>query len=320
MVHAGAVPPPGRRRVDQRRVHRVRQAPRLRDRPRGTWALCSSCLRRVGMLRLVSAALVSGVPAVPGRALRRDHDSWRHAASLASAGRGRARRPIGGRGGQLICAGALCALAISAKLTAVWAPVALVLWLFVRERKRLPAFALSFAMSLPSSCWVPSSSRARGRMSETLLAVGGPGQCRGVLSRSQGFRAPVRLRRQHHRAVLAATSRSCLIGYARALSTRRLTLYQLCLLVAVPLLALVLADPGSDFNHLVDLVALTLLVVGEEWRNSGTAGRRGAPNRHGRRGSCSAAQTPTASRSRPTPPMPPSPSSDARRRPTQPTR
>ena len=50
-----------------------------------------------------------------------------------------------------------------------------------------------------------------------------------------------------------------------AVDERRLTIWQLSFLIELPLLALVLADPGSDFNHLVDLVVLTVLVVGELW-------------------------------------------------------
>ena len=221
-------------------------------------------LRRVGCSRLVSAALVSGLLLSQAGLFAATTIRGDMLPLLLQLGAvGLVARSVSRR--SLLCAGALCALAISAKLTAVWAPVALVLWLFVRERRRLPAFALSFAMSLVLLLGAFELA-SRGRMSETLLAVGGSGNAEAS--------SPLAGLPRLFDFVVNTTGPFwlllpfVLIGYARALSTRRLTLYQLCLLVAVPLLALVLADPGSDFNHLVDLVALTLLVVGEEWRQS----------------------------------------------------
>ena len=46
---------------------------------------------------------------------------------------------------------------------------------------------------------------------------------------------------------------------------RRLTLYQLSLAVCFVVLVVVLADRGTDWNHLLDLEVATVLVVGELW-------------------------------------------------------
>jgi hypothetical protein len=229
-------------------------------------------LRRVGCSRLVAAALVSGLLVSQAGLFALTTIRGDLLPLVLQLGAvGLVTRSVSRR--SLLFAGALCALAISAKLTAVWAPVALVLWLFVRERRRLPAFAGSFAVSLLLLLGTFELA-SRGRMSETLLAVGGSGNAEAS--------SPLAGLPRLFDFVVSSTGPFwlllpfVLIGYARALSTRRLTLYQLCLLVALPLLALVLADPGSDFNHLVDLVALTVLVVGEEWRHSELRGPDGA--------------------------------------------
>jgi hypothetical protein len=229
-------------------------------------------LRRVGCSRLVSAALVSGllvsqaglfaVTAIRGDMLP---------LLLQLGAVGLVAHSVSRR--SLVYAGVLCALAITAKITAVWAPAALVLWLVVRERRRLPAFAVSFAVSLVALLGAFELA-SRGRMSETLIAVGGSGNAEAS--------SPLAGLPRLFDFVVNTTGPFwlllpfVLIGFARALTTRELTLYQLCLLVALPLLALVLADPGSDFNHLVDLVALAVLVVGEEWRRSEQRGVDGA--------------------------------------------
>jgi hypothetical protein len=60
---------------------------------------------------------------------------------------------------------------------------------------------------------------------------------------------------------------------ALALSDRRMTLYQLAFVVELPLLVFVMADPGSDFNHLIDITVLTVIVVGELWVRTAGRGR-----------------------------------------------
>jgi len=162
----------------------------------------------------------------------------------------------------LVIAGLLCALAVSAKLAAVWAPVTIVLWLAFRQRSRLVPYLASFFGSLVVvlglfEVW------SGGRMSETLLAVGGSGNSEA----SSPFAGLPRL----FDFVVRTTGPVwlllpfILLALLLALDERRFSIWQLALLVEVPLLALVLADPGADFNHLVDFVVLAVLVVGESW-------------------------------------------------------
>ncbi len=225
-------------------------------------------LRRVGCSRLMAAALVSTVLLTPAglfaaTAIR--GDSLPLLLQLAAVGlvaNSTSRRAI-------LVAGALCALAIMAKLAAVWAPVAIVIWLFVRERRRLVDFVGVFAGSLVALLAVFELA-SDGRMSDTLLAVGGAGNSGSspVASVSRIFDLLVR-----DAGPIWLLLPFALMAIALAAGERRLSLYQLALLAQLPLLVIVFSDPGSDFNHLVDLTVVTVLVVGELWVRSGEHGR-----------------------------------------------
>ena len=153
-------------------------------------------LRRVGCSRLVAGALLAAllvsqaglfaVTTIRGDTLP---------LLLQLAAVGLVARSVTRR--SLVLAGLLCALAISAKLTAVWAPVALVLWLVFRDRRRLPTFLLSFAISLTAILGAFELA-SRGRMSETLLAVGGSGHAEFVVAARRPT-ASLRLRRRNRR-------------------------------------------------------------------------------------------------------------------------
>jgi hypothetical protein len=159
-------------------------------------------------------------------------------------------------------AGLLCALAVTAKLAAVWAPLTIVLWLLFRERRRLVPYIASFVGSLVVllgllELW------SGGRMSDTLLAVGGSGN-------SEASSPLAGIPRLFDFLVRTAGPVWLLLPFVLlalllAAGERRLDIWQLAFLIELPLLALVLADPGSDFNHLVDLVVLAVLVVGGVW-------------------------------------------------------
>ncbi len=217
-------------------------------------------LRRLGCSRLISAALLSAVllsqaGLFAATAIRGDMLPL----VLQLAAVALVTRSISNR--TLAIAALLCALAISAKLAAVWAPVAIVLWLAFRGRRPLAVFLGSFAGALVVVLGVFELA-SRGRMSETLIAVGGSGN-----SEASPFAGVPRLF-----DFLVRTTGPVwlllpflLVALVLAVSERRLSLYQLSLLVTLPLFAVVLADPGSDFNHLVDLVVLAVLCVGELW-------------------------------------------------------
>ncbi len=225
-------------------------------------------LRRLGCSRLMAAALVSAILLTPAglfaaTAIR--GDSLPLLFQLAAVGlvaNSTSRRAI-------LAAGALCALAVTAKLAAVWAPVAILIWLFFRERRRLVDFVGMFAGALVALLAVFELA-SRGRMSETLLAVGGSGNSGSspVAAISRIFDLLV-----SRAGPIWLLLPFALMAIAFAAAERRLSLYQLALLVQLPLLVIVFSDPGSDFNHLVDFAVVTVIVVGELWVRSGERGQ-----------------------------------------------
>ena len=163
----------------------------------------------------------------------------------------------------LLAAAALCALALAAKLSALWAPMAIGLWLLARERSRLPTFIIGFlAFSIAVLGFFEALTH--GRLTENVVELGFAGS-RGVdsFAREQtrlrlivgdGL-GPVRL------LVLLA-----LLGAGLAVWRRRATLYQISLLVSLVVLAVVLTDRGAWSNHLLDLQVLSIVVLGAAWR------------------------------------------------------
>jgi hypothetical protein len=222
-------------------------------------------LRRVGCSRLISAALASSVLLAPtglfaATAIR--GDMLPLVLQLAAIGllSWSVSRRI------LIAAAILCALAIAAKLSAVWAPLAIVVWLVLGDRRQLRIFLPAFAGALVVTFAVFEAASA-GRMTQTLFAVTGSGNSGASPLAGVPRLFDFIVRDSGPTWMLLPFA---LLAIAVTVTERRLSLYQLSFLISLPLLALVLADPGSDFNHLIDLVVLTALVVGELWARAGS--------------------------------------------------
>jgi hypothetical protein len=228
-------------------------------------ALIYVLLRRVGCSRLISAALASSVLLAPAglfaaTAIR--GDTLPLVLQLAAVGLlswSVSRRT-------LMVAAALCGLALAAKLSAVWAPFAIIVWLALGDRRRLRIFLPAFAGALLVTFGVFEAASS-GRMTQTLFAVSGSGN-----SGASPLAGVPRL----FDFIVRDTGPTwlllpfALLAIAISVTERRLSLYQLSFLISLPLLAIVLADPGSDFNHLIDLVVLTVVVVGELWARAGS--------------------------------------------------
>jgi hypothetical protein len=172
----------------------------------------------------------------------------------------------------LLAAGTLCALALAAKLSAMWAPIAIGLWLFVRERSRVAPFAATFigvAVGLLGAVEVITHGRLTDNVVELALA-GSRGfdsfereQLRIRLIFGDGL-GPVRVL-----VVLA------LLVVATSVWRRRTTLYEVSLAVSLPVLAVVLTDHGAWSNHLLDLQVLSVVVLGTTWATLGSLARTG---------------------------------------------
>lgn len=162
----------------------------------------------------------------------------------------------------LIAAGLLCSLALAAKVSAVWAPLAIGIWLLARERSRFATFAAAYVGSAAALLGL-FEAITRGRLSENVLGLG--------LSGSRGFES-LAWEQSRLRLIFGEG-----LGFARLLVVlalvvvavaawrRRLTLYQLALVVSLPILAVVLADRGTSYNQLLDLQVLSVVVLGGAW-------------------------------------------------------
>jgi hypothetical protein len=158
----------------------------------------------------------------------------------------------------VVCAaGALCAIALVSKLSAVWALVAIGIWLWRRDRRALATFATVFVGMLALLVAVFELA-SDGRMTENVLGLGAAGAGYDV----DRLRLMVRL----GYGALAVLPVLALLGWVLALRRRQVTIYHLALAVAAIVTAVVLADPGAFVNHLIDVQVLSLLVVGDLWR------------------------------------------------------
>lgn len=158
----------------------------------------------------------------------------------------------------MIVAALLAALALAAKLSAVWAPIAVVLWLFRRNRRSVSWFVGGYVV------WAVGllglfSALSGGRMLSNVLGLAGAGLAEGGL-----LRAPYRLvllAIDHATPIWFLMPAAAVAGWY-AFRGRRDEEWLLALLAASAILVVVLADVGADWNHLIDIAVLVLIVVG----------------------------------------------------------
>jgi hypothetical protein len=155
-------------------------------------------------------------------------------------------------------AGLLCALALFTKLTALWAPIALVAWLAVRAQPRLAVFLASF-LGVGAVLFAIFEFASDGRMTKNVIGLAAAGaQLSGrdtltkiaAIGQSDAFAA----------WVLAPFA---IAAVGAGIARRRLSVYQLALAAAALIVLIVLRDVGTDLNHLLDVEVLTALVVAE---------------------------------------------------------
>jgi hypothetical protein len=165
------------------------------------------------------------------------------------------RRPVA-----TVTAAGLAALAFVAKLTAVWAPIAIVVWLLVNDRKRSLQFAaayVGFAGGLLGIFAVASS----GRIFQNVFGLSGA----GLAGIGPLVRSPYRF---FHEAIPQALGGWILVPLVVmsvwwGVRNRRLSIWALSLAFYAAVLMVMFADRGVGWNQLIDLVVLAILVVGE---------------------------------------------------------
>lgn len=165
----------------------------------------------------------------------------------------------------------LCALAVASKLSAVWAPIAIVVWLLRRDR-RAAATYLGALGGGPLLAFGAFEALSRGRLSDNLIGLtlttpgrigelaDQVGRLRLIASEGLGLLALVLVlgRRDDRRDPRAAT-----------------TLAELAFGAACLVTGIVLLDPGTFVNHLVDVQVLALPLVGLVWREADETSARG---------------------------------------------
>lgn len=158
-------------------------------------------------------------------------------------------------------AAVLCALAFFTKFTAIWAPIAIAVWLAFRHRKRLALFLGSLLGSGLALAFL-FEALSQGRLSDSLVEVMAPGGSASEGSFLAGVSTFFELMIDRAGAIWLLVP-FAVLAVLQAIARRSFTLTQLAFVCALPIVVVVLGNPGSDFNHLIDVAALTVLVVGE---------------------------------------------------------
>ena len=159
----------------------------------------------------------------------------------------------------VVGAGLLAALAFTAKLTALWGLAAVVVWLVIHDRRRLPAFA---AAALATAVLVLGIAElvSQGRLHDNLLALSG--------ADTIGLREVVGEAPEKAWNLLRASAPGTLLllpiaaaVVAIGLVRRQPAIADVALIAAAAMTLVVMSDVGAGFNHLLDLAVLVPLVV-----------------------------------------------------------
>jgi hypothetical protein len=159
----------------------------------------------------------------------------------------------------VVTSSALCVLAFLSKLSALWAPAAIVLWLGLRAPRRLWLFLGSFigllGVTIALLQWITD-----GRMLENLMALA----LSGASGPAAVVRAPLRALAliADSGPVAVVLVPIAIIGTLRAAKNGGITIAHVALPLAFLLLVAITADEGTLTNHVLDVVVLTTLVVG----------------------------------------------------------
>jgi hypothetical protein len=203
---------------------------------------------------LLAAVLTTGTALVAGLGLRADSLPLL-LQLLAVAVVSGSRRPAAS-----VAGAALAALAFSAKLSAVWAPLAICVWLAAVDRRRLAWFLAAYG-ALVAGLLAVLGAVSDGRVFENVFGLSTAGVT-GAGSLLRGPNALLRLLVEEATAAWALLPAAAVAAWLAA-RQRQVSIYVLSLACCLLVLVVVLADAGTGWNQLIDLVVLTVLVVGE---------------------------------------------------------
>ena len=157
-------------------------------------------------------------------------------------------------------AGLLCTFALLAKISALWAPAAIVVWLALRDRRRLAPFLAAF---------VPATVVALGLLE---LVSGGRfsdnvfGLATSALEDPTGTAGAVTTKPltliESDAAAISIVLPFAIADLVLAARARSFGVYHFGFLAALLVTLAVMVDVGAVSNHLLDLEILTVLLVG----------------------------------------------------------
>ncbi|MDP9022192.1 MAG: hypothetical protein M3N57_05710 [Actinomycetota bacterium] len=168
-----------------------------------------------------------------------------------------------------VAAAVLGVLAVAAKLSAVWAPLALIAWFLLRREIRRLIVFLTVSVALIAALVGVLVVVTDGRFSDNVFGLA----TAGITGPADVLRAPyilVRLLTEHATALWALFPAVLVAGWL-ALRERDPDPYLLAFGSALVVVIVVLTDRGTGPNQLVDLVTLGAVVLG------GLVGRRWRP-------------------------------------------
>jgi hypothetical protein len=159
-----------------------------------------------------------------------------------------------------IGAAAFASMALISKLSAVWAPIAIVIWFALRDRKRLALFSGTY-LFLSGALLLLFAAITDGRMVQNIVGL----SASGITGPRSVLEAPYRF---VHLMVADATSAWAIVPVAILAASiwvreRHASIYLISLLCATAVVLVLLTDVGTGWNQLVDPVVLSALVIGE---------------------------------------------------------
>jgi hypothetical protein len=166
-----------------------------------------------------------------------------------------------------VLAAALCALAFLAKLTAVWAPVAIGAWLLWRNRLACAAFVAT-GIAVSGAALAMLHVITDGRMLENLMMAGGSGW--------QGFGSVLIWSQQRLLSFVWEWSPTtwllapaAMLAVLLAMAQRDVQPIHLAWIACCAAMAIMFADIGVGENHVLELAAITAVLAGDLWARAG---------------------------------------------------
>lgn len=161
----------------------------------------------------------------------------------------------------------LCVLGVLTKASAVAAPVAILIWLAARDRRAAARFLLTLAVA-GAAAFALLELASDGRMGTSLLELGGAGITVTDMA-TAGLRVLESAAKYAPASLLLAPL--AVLAIERSVARRGLSVYQTALMLSIIVLALEFMDQGADYNHLLEAVALLVVVVAEGLGRAGDA-------------------------------------------------